>query len=240
MDLGFLDIVIWGCAALYLITLVTDINNIRSTGLSNFLSPSIPSLFLFGASGALPVFSMGRWWTVLSSGWLHGNFLHIVFNLLWIRNFAPEVARAFGAGRLVMIYSISIIVGSLMSSIAGQIFPGIPLLQGSTITIGASGGIFGLLGALFAYGQISGNFLVRQQSLSFAVVMFIFGLLMPNVDNWGHFGGFVGGYLFSWTDIANPRRPESINHLLWAIACLFLTILSIVASILHGFALLSD
>jgi rhomboid protease GluP len=234
LDLGFSEIVIWGCIALYLTTLLIDITNIRSSGLSNFLSPSIHSLFLFGASGALPVFTAGRWWTVLSSGWLHGNFLHIVFNLLWIRKFAPEVAEAFGAGRLALIYTVAIVSGSLLSSIAGHIFPGIPVLQGSMITIGASGGIFGLLGALVAYGQISGHFLVRQQALSFAVVVFLFGLFMPNVDNWGHFGGFLGGYLISWTRIAHPRHPEGIKHLFLAIACLILALSSIVTSILHG------
>lgn len=238
-DLGFSEIVIWGCVTLYLATLLVDINNIRSSGLSNFLSPSIHSLFFFGASGALPVFAIGRWWTVLSSGWLHGNFLHIVFNLLWIRKFAPEVAEAFGAGRLALIYTIAIISGSLLSSIAGYMFPGIPLLQGAKITIGASGGIFGLLGALVAYGQISGHFLVRQQALSFAVVVFVFGLIMPNVDNWGHLGGFLGGYWISWTGIANPRHPEGIRHLLLAIACLILTLSSIVASILHGLFFMS-
>ena len=45
------------------------------------MSPGNESLFVLGASGALPVFGYGRWWTVLSASWLHGSVLHIVFNM---------------------------------------------------------------------------------------------------------------------------------------------------------------
>ncbi len=71
-DLGFVPIVIWGCAALYLATLLVDTKGIRMSGIS-ILAPSMRSLFLFGASGSLPIYGYGRWWTVLSAGWLHGN-----------------------------------------------------------------------------------------------------------------------------------------------------------------------
>lgn len=233
-DLGFTKIVILGCIALYLGTLLIDFGNIRSSGMFNLLSPSNLSLVLFGASGAIPVFELGRWWTVLSAGWLHGSLLHILFNLLWISQFAPQVAQAFGSGRLVIIYTSSIVVGTLMSSIAGQVFQGTPILQGAQITIGASGGLFGLLGALVAYGQITGRFSVRYQALTYALVMFLFGFIMPNVDNWGHFGGFLGGYLVSTLAGMDPRRTESLRHLFLAIACLALTAISVLASILHG------
>ncbi|MDX2216324.1 MAG: rhomboid family intramembrane serine protease [Oculatellaceae cyanobacterium bins.114] len=233
-DLGFTKIVIWGCVALYLATLLIDFSNIHSSGLFDLLSPSNLSLVLFGASGAIPVFELGRWWTVLSAGWLHGSLLHILFNLLWINQFAPQVAQAFGSGRLVIIYTTAIVVGSLLSSIAGQVFLGIPILQGAQVTIGASGGLFGLLGALVAYGQITGKFSVKHQALTYVLIMFLFGFIMPNVDNWAHFGGFLGGYLVSILGGMDPRRAESLRHLFLAIACLALTIISILASILHG------
>ena len=55
-------------------------------------------LFRFGASGAIPVFRFDRWWTIFSAGWLHGGLLHIFFNMLWVRQLAPETAELYGAG----------------------------------------------------------------------------------------------------------------------------------------------
>lgn len=233
-DLGFTAIVTWGCIALYLTTLLSDYRHISNSGMFNLLSPSTLSLQLFGASGARPVFELGRWWTLLSAGWLHGSLLHIAFNLLWIRNLAFEVAQAFGSGRLVIIYTVAIVIGSLLSSLFGYFFQGLPILQGAQVTIGASGGLFGLLGALVAYGQITRNFMVRHQALTYAVVMFLFGFIMPNVDNWAHFGGFLGGYLISRMGGLDPRCREGLRHLFLAIICLALTALSILASIIHG------
>ena len=234
-DLGFTAIVTWGCITLYLITLLIDFNNIKNAGVFNFLQPGTGGLLLFGASGAIPVFELGRWWTLLSSAWLHGSFLHILLNLLWIRRFANEVAEAFGTGRLVIIYTVSTVASSLLSSLVGHVFSELPnMLRGAQITIGASGGLFGLLGALFAYGQITSSSMVRSQALTFAIVMFLFGFIMPNIDNWGHFGGFLGGYLISRTTGINPHHRENLRHLFVAIACLVLTAFSIVASIIHG------
>ncbi len=233
-DLGFTAIVTWGCIILYLTTLLVDFGNVKSTGIFNLLLPSNKSLLLFGASGAIPVFSLGSWWTVLSAGWLHGSLFHIVFNLLWIRQFAPQVAQAFGTGRLVLIYTVSIVIGCLLTSLTGQIFQGIPILQGSQLTIGASGGFFGLLGALVAYGQITGKSTFSHQALTYALVLFLVGFIMPNTDNWGHLGGFLGGYLISRTKGIDPRYGEGMRHLFLAIACLILTAISVLTSILHG------
>ena len=66
-------------------------------GLFSMLSPSSRALFLFGASGALPVFAGGRWWTILSAGWLHGGLLHIFMNMMALRQLAPAVAEAVRA-----------------------------------------------------------------------------------------------------------------------------------------------
>lgn len=236
-DLGFTTIVTWGCIAFYLTTLLIDFDNVLSSGMFDLLSPSAYSLELFGASGANPVFRRGCWWTALSASWLHGSLLHIVFNLLWIRQFAPQVAQAFGAGRLVIIYTVSTVISSLLSSLTGQIFRETPIfhiLQGAQFTIGASGGLFGLLGALVAYGQITGRSTVRYQTLTYALVMFLFGFITPNVDNWGHFGGFLGGYLISTTGGIDPRYREGLRHLFLAIVCLSLTAISILASLLYG------
>ena len=236
-DFGFVTLVLWGCSAMYLITLITSGRGIRTDGLFSFLSPSIQVLFLFGASGAMPVFQFGRWWTVVSAGWLHGGLLHILFNMLWVRQLAPATAEVYGAGRMIIIYTVAGVCGFVLSSTAGLILAGvpIPLLHGAQFTIGASAPIFGLLGALVHYGRRGGSSLVRREALGYALTLFLFGLFMQGVDNFAHAGGFAGGYLAAlWLD---PLRPERVEHLLAALVCISLVVLSIAVSVVHGLML---
>ena len=72
----------WGCGAVYLASLAMDPSAIGGGGLLSLLSPGIESLFVLGASGSVPVFRYGRWWTILSAPWLHGGILHIVLNMM--------------------------------------------------------------------------------------------------------------------------------------------------------------
>lgn len=235
-DFGFTTVVMGGCAALYALTLLASGGQIGMSGLFSLLSPSSQSLFLFGASGAMPVFVFGRWWTILSAGWLHGNLLHIIFNLMWVRQLGPATGQLYGASRLVIIYTVGGAMGFLLSSIAGVLLPGIPIIGGASFTIGASAPIFGLLGALVRYGHRTGGSLVRGQAWSWALSLFVFGLIMPGVDNWAHAGGFAGGYLAAmWLD---PLRAERTDHMLLALACLGLTIASVAASLIQGLSLL--
>ena len=101
-DLGLTPVVMWGCIVMYVVTLI-----LSPDGIGNFLSPTIASLFLFGASGSVPVFEFGRWWTVLTAGWLHGGILHILFNMMSLRQIAPAVSEMYGASRMMLIYVVS-------------------------------------------------------------------------------------------------------------------------------------
>jgi rhomboid protease GluP len=235
-DFGFTNIVIGACSALYALTLLASRGHIGAGGLFSLLSPSNQALFLFGASGAMPVFVFGRWWTILSAGWLHGGLLHIVFNMMWVRQLGPATGQLFGASRLVIIYTVGAATGFLLSSVAGVLLPGVPLLGGASFTIGASAPIFGLLGALVRYGHRTGSSMVRGQAWSWAVTLFVFGLIMPGIDNWAHAGGYAGGYLAAkWLD---PLKPERTDHVVIALACLCLTLASIAASLVQGLSLL--
>ena len=137
-DFGFTPIVIGACAVLYVLTLVASGRNIGMNGLS-FLSPDWRLLFFFGSSGAGPVFGYGRWWTILTAGWLHGSFLHILFNMMWVRDLVPPTAKLFGASRVVIIYTVAGALGFLLSSVAFLFFGGIPIIGGALNTVGASG-----------------------------------------------------------------------------------------------------
>jgi len=229
-DLGFVPFVTGFCAVMYVITLISGGINMGG-GLFGFLSPSGLSLLTFGAAGAIPVFGYGRWWTVLSASWLHGGLLHIAFNLMWIRQLAPAVGELYGPGRMVIIYTVAGVVGFAASSLAGYYLAFLPFLQCARLTVGASAPIFGLLGALVYYGRRGGSSMVHGQAASWAITMFIFGLIMPGIDNYAHAGGFVGGYLAGRA--LDPLKPEQISHILIAVVCLALSVLAIVASFVH-------
>jgi rhomboid protease GluP len=234
-DLGFVSLVVGGSSVLYVAMLAVTVllgGDIMGGGnIMALLSPHTQVAYIFGASGAIPVFVEHRWWTLLSATWLHGSVLHILFNMMWVRQLGPATAEIYGPGRMVIIYTVSGAAGFLASSTAGY-FLGwmpIPFLRGAGITLGASASIFGLLGALVYYGRRGGSSMIHREALGYAVMMFIFGLVLTGVDNYAHAGGFAGGWAVSrWLD---PLKRERMDHLMGAAACMILTGLSIILSI---------
>jgi rhomboid protease GluP len=183
------------------------------------------------------VFELGWWWTVLSAGWLHGGLIHILFNMNAVRQLSPPVADLYGAGRMMLIYTAGGVVGFTASSVMGYVAPGIPLLGGSQLTIGASAPIFGLVGAVAYYGHRSGSSAMKAMALQNAAVMFAMGLFLPGIDNWAHAGGFAGGWLMSrWLD---PLTRERVDHLVAGLVCVLLTALAVLASLVNGLRLMS-
>ena len=238
-DLGFVALVVWGSGALYVISLLLSGQSIRMTGgLFGFLAPDIGILFLLGASGGESVFGLGRWWTVLSAGWLHGSLLHIIFNMMWVRDLGPAVAQMFGAGRTVIIYTVAGISGFFLSSFAYAFLPHLPFLSGAGITVGASASVFGFLGALVYYGRRTGSTLVRSQALRYALILGFFGFIMRGVDNFAHAGGFLGGYLVS--QYLDPLEPERTDHIVIALLCLAATFLAVAVSFVTALPLLTQ
>lgn len=205
------------CVALYLLGLALDPGAIfSSASMLGFLAPSGEASLTLGMSGAVPVFYYNRWWTVITAIYLHGGLLHILFNMMWVRQLGPLVEELFGPFRLVVIFTFSGACGFLVSSLMGNHF-----------TLGASGSIFGLLAAAIVYGRQRGAVLFTRQFLQWAVIMFVFGLLFPGIDNWAHAGGFAGGYA---TALAFNRAPsnqeEGLGTYLCAGSCVLLTLLA--------------
>ena len=237
---NFVDLIVFGCSILYLATLLLTVvfgGSVLGGGSPfNFLAPHDVIVRAFGASGAIPVFGYGMWWTLLSAGWLHGSILHILFNMLWVRQLGPLVGDIYGAARMVIIYTLAGIAGFLLSSVAGLYLAYAPMpFRAGLLTLGASAPIFGLLGALVHYGRRGGSSLVGGQAMQYAVVLFVLGLIAPGggVDNYAHAGGFIGGYLASmWLD---PLKREKADHFVGAMICLLATAVSILASLAKFF-----
>lgn len=226
-DLGFVPLMTGATIILYVISLLLSRGDMQMLT----LAPSAQILFLLGASGASPVFEFGRWWTLLTAGWLHAGVLHIFFNVLWIRQLGPAVAEVYGPARMIIIYTFANILGFAVSSIAGEYLWWMPIyfLRGAGgITVGASAAIFGLLGAAVHYGRRTGNRHASQTGLQYALVMGIFGLIFPGVDNYAHAGGFVGGYVTSL--VLDPLKPERVDHMVIAGVCLLATVIGIAVS----------
>ena len=230
-DMGFLGLVLFVCGALFMVSLAASGDLGGSRGLLGILAPDVRVLRRFGASGAMPVFEMGRWWTVLSYAWLHGGLIHIVFNMMAARDLIPALAHLYGAARTIIIYVASAVSGALLSSAIGAygvFLP--PLLSGARTSVGASGAIFGLLGALAYYGRRSGSRAIGEMARRWILSGLVMGFVMIGIDNWCHLGGLAGGYLVGrWLD---PLKPERGDHVVAAVLCLLASAAAIAASLL--------
>jgi membrane associated rhomboid family serine protease len=144
---------------------------------------------LFGGRGIIGTHvyggvANGDWWRLITSAFLHGSVLHIAFNMLALWWLGSPVELALGRARYLGLYVVSGLAGS-----AGAL-----LADPHSVTVGASGAIFGLLGAGLilewqATGSLAGNYLmliVINLAISFAV---------PGISYGGHIGGLVGGIL---------------------------------------------
>jgi len=171
---------------------------------------------LFGAkvNGAI---AAGQVWRLITPIFLHAGLWHVGVNMYSLYALGPAIEGFFGSARMAVIY--------LLSGISGVIFS---LAFSSAPSVGASGAIFGLLGALgtFLYRHrqsfgAAGRFHLRQ-ILLVAVINLGIGL-MPQIDNWGHLGGLLGGILLTW--FIGPRfkvhftlegQPVLQDHRPWA------------------------
>jgi membrane associated rhomboid family serine protease len=233
---AFVPIVMWGCGAMYLASLAVDQSWMQGGGLMSLLAPGNVGLFVLGESGAVPVFGYGRWWTILSASWLHGGLLHILFNMTSVRNLGPAVSHFYGGARTFIIYLVAGATGFLASSVAAAYLSFLPsFLHGGEFTVGASAGIFGLIGAVLHYGRRGGSAHLRELATRWIVMGLAFGFFVPRIDNWAHIGGLAGGYLMSfWLD---PLRPERGKHTLIAVIALAVSLAAIVYSVPTGKAI---
>jgi rhomboid protease GluP len=239
VEFSFTQLVIGACVTIWVATLLTSGGGIGTGGgnILSALSPSTGVLILFGASGAYPVFGLGRWWTVLSAGWLHAGLLHIGMNMYWLWQMGPALTELFGSARTVIIYTVGGIAGFALSSFAGAFMPNIPFLHAAGLTVGASAPLFGMIGALYHYGR-SGSSMAKQMAVSIMIQALVFGVLVPGIDNFAHLGGFAGGYVTS--SFLNPMSTrERGDHMIIAMVCIAASLLSIVASIVTGLPLLT-
>ena len=110
-------------------------------GGSGFGDPSLQTLVDFGAKYAPYIFGRGEWWRLITAAFLHGGLLHIGMNFWVLYDLGPQVNEAFGTPRFLSIYLVSSVTGFLAS-----------LYWSPAVSIGASAGLCGLIGAMIALG----------------------------------------------------------------------------------------
>jgi rhomboid protease GluP len=192
----------------------------------SLFSPSNRSLLLLGATGTVPIDRLHRWWTLISANYLHGGLLHILFNMIALRQIAPLVIREYGPHRMVILYVLTGTIGFLVSYLAGV-----------ALTIGASAAVCGLIGASLYYGKSRGGIygqVIYRQIGAWALGIFIFGLLVPSINNWGHGGGMVAGAMLGFLLGYKEKRRERLFHRILAGLCVVATLLILLWAIGSG------
>ncbi|MCK5162096.1 MAG: rhomboid family intramembrane serine protease [Desulfobacula sp.] len=194
------------------------------------LTPSMDVLNFLGASGRLPIVKFEAWWSLVTANWLHGGLLHILFNMMALKTVAPLVMKEFGLFRMFSIYTLTGIAGFLLSYI-GNVY----------LTIGASSGLCGLIGAALYFGKSRGGQwgqLVYKQTSGWVVSLVLIGFLMPNINNWSHAGGLLAGIFFGWILGYSEKRKENIFDKLLAGFFVGLTVWLLARSVIKGFLLI--
>ncbi len=185
----------------------------------NFFNFDANVLAKFGANNILLI-KNGEMWRLLTCAFLHVGLIHLVVNMYSLRVIGPSVEGLIGKGKFVFIYLISAISASLMSLV---------FVDSNIVSVGASGAIFGLMGALLYFGyhyRLYLNDAIKTQIIPVILFNLIIGFMMPGIDNGAHIGGLIGGYLATMAiGIKNKsEKKDMING--WIVLILYLAFLS--------------
>lgn len=149
----------------------------------------------------------GEYYRLLTSMFLHSGLLHLFFNMYALYIIGPQVESFFGKTKYLIIYLLSGISGSLLS-VAFNV---------NTVSVGASGAIFGLFGALLYFGYNYRGYLgnvIKSQILPVVIINLIFGFISIGVDVAGHIGGLIGGIIVSSVLGSSDEKGIDINRII--------------------------
>lgn len=149
----------------------------------------------------------GEWYRLITAAFFHADILHLFCNMYSLYIIGTQLENVLGKTKFIIVYLISAIVGSLMSGV----------MNGASVSsIGASGAIFGLLGAMLYFGYHYRLYLgsvMMTQIVPIIILNLIIGFSMSNVDNFAHIGGLIGG-LFAGMAVGvegKSTKNDSIN-----------------------------
>jgi membrane associated rhomboid family serine protease len=170
----------------YLIGMVTGSGGLFSEGLSQFMID-------FGLYG--PFIAEGEWYRLITSGFLHASIIHIGFNMFLLLILGRLLEPALGTPRFLAIYFASLLAGSF----------GALVVEPDTVTIGASGAVFGLAAAVFVIARGRGMDAIASEIGFLIVFNLILGFVVPRISVGGHVGGLIGGALCALVIVAGEK-----------------------------------
>lgn len=141
---------------------------------------------------------LNEWWRILTSGFGHFGIIHIGLNMFALYRLGPPVERSLGWRRFILLYVAALLGGSF----------GALLAEPNALTAGASGAVFGLMGALLA-GQRSLGIDVWRSGLGPTLVLnFVISISIPGISIGGHLGGLAAGFVCGWVNYELVRRKR--------------------------------
>ncbi len=201
---------------LYLATVVFSQRSETGGGLMNVDGQT---LLAFGAKYRVAIVNYGQWWRLVTAGFLHGGLLHIGMNSWVLFDLGAQVEDVYGVSRFLTIYFMATVSGFLLST-----------FWTAALSVGASAGIMGLIGAMIALGvhnrHTAAGAAIQGMYIRWVVYMLILGLLPGlHVDNAAHIGGLAAGFAIAWV-AGTPRLLSDWKEKAWRAAagvCVALT-----------------
>lgn len=187
--------------------IATVLYSMRTNPQGGAMDIDLGTLAAFGGKYG-PAIAAGQWWRLITAGFLHGGLLHIGMNMWVLFDIGAQVEQVFGTARYLAVYLIANVTGFLASMFWA---PGV-------LSIGASAAIFGLIGAMIAFGMHDRHIgpAVRGLYIRWAIYGLIMGLLpFFAIDNAAHIGGLIGGFVVAY--IAGLPTHSAAIERIWQI-----------------------
>ena len=217
--LVFLGILAGGGAGSMLVDRLALLTQGRCEALRGGFYPNIGSQDVCSAAVAgvwTPGVADGALWQVLTSAFTHVEIWHIGFNMLALWFLGPQLELALGRVRFLALYLLAAIAGSTMVLWFANPF---------TQTLGASGAVFGLMGALLVLAvKVGGNV---SQIGGWLLINAVLTFTFPNISWQGHLGGFLGGVLVAAVIVYSPRQRRGTWQLVGLVSITLLLLAAI-------------
>ncbi|HEV7180054.1 MAG TPA: rhomboid family intramembrane serine protease [Candidatus Baltobacteraceae bacterium] len=156
-----------------------------------------------GALAPVQVLVDHQWWRIITSGFLHGGLIHITLNMVSLWVLGRFVEAIAGPARMFAIYSLSLVASGL-----GVVYFSAPQVS----TLGASGAIFGLFGALFAMGLKLGKpgMQLIRDNIGILVLNLIMTFTIAEISKAAHVAGLIAGFIITLLIYFPPKRVQPV------------------------------
>ncbi len=182
----------------------------KGGGLSILWGMGGEATYRLGMSAPYGIYVQHQWYRLITAMFLHGGLIHIGFNMMSLMQLGPALEELYGSARYFFLYIVTGAFGFLASSFIGH------------YSLGASGGLLGLVGAMLAITSKRGGSYMRElrsRLISSVVILFVLGFMGMGIDNWAHGGGlasgFVLGKIFADRQPMSEREKQIANALGW-------------------------